>query len=164
MPRASQFNADNPWKIVSLGLMVGIASALLGGAVVATYRHGDPPVQSVAPASRAAPRAVVDAAPQARAERRPSAADVERCNREATAPSDRVTEAFKSAVIGSAIGAGVGAAGGAIADGGHGAGKGAGIGAIVGATAGTLYGINNANHSDPDAQRAYRLCMARSGF
>jgi hypothetical protein len=104
---------------------------------------------------RAAPAPVV----------RPSAADIDDCNRVASAShGSRTRDTLTSAVIGGAAGAALGAAGGAIADGGSGAGKGAGIGGLVGATAGTLYGLNKSNSNDADSARAYRACMDRKGF
>jgi hypothetical protein len=95
---------------------------------------------------------------------RPSAADIEECNRYARSSQDKASEALKSAIVGGMIGAAVGAAGGAIADGGSGAGKGAGIGGIVGATAGTLHGIDRANRRDAEVSAAYRACMQRKGY
>jgi hypothetical protein len=104
------------------------------------------------------------ALPHRRVGARPSAADIEDCNRYAAATHDRVGDTLKDALFGGAAGAGLGAAGGAIAGGGGGAGKGAGIGALVGVTAGTLVGLNDANKRNNRAAAAYRACMRRRGY
>jgi hypothetical protein len=155
-------NPGNPWKWTTLGILA-LAAALVAGAVTATYisdRQSTPNV--AADSSKAAPAR--QKAPERHASARPSAADIEDCNRYASSTRDKTTDTLKDALIGGAIGAGVGAAGGAIAGGGSGAGKGAGIGAVVGATAGTLYGLNQANQHDARAAQAYRDCMARRGY
>lgn len=153
---------SNPWKWTTLGILV-LATALVAGVVTANYisnRQPGPDVAADLPKA-APPR---QEAPERHASTRPSAADIEDCNRYATSMRDKTTETLKDAVIGGAVGAGVGAAGGAIAGGGKGAGKGAGIGAIVGATAGTLYGLNKANQNDARAAEAYSACMRRRGY
>jgi len=105
------------------------------------------------------------AAPERHAAVRPSAADIEACNRYASSVSrEKTTQTLTDALVGGALGAGLGAASGAIAGGGSGAGKGAGIGGLVGAAAGTVYGINKANQSDSHAAAAYRACMRRRGY
>jgi hypothetical protein len=119
-----------------------------------------PAAQFVAPAPPPPP-----AAPERHAAVRPSAADIEACNRYASSVSrEKTTQTLTDALVGGALGAGLGAASGAIAGGGSGAGKGAGIGGLVGAAAGTVYGLNKANRSDSDAAAAYRACMRRQGY
>jgi len=152
--------ATNPWKAATIAIVALLASALIVGIVVASFRASpSEPVKSnpVAAPRQAAPPAV------AAAQKRPAASDIEQCNAVANDDS-AVTDTLKKAAIGGLVGAGVGAAGGAIADGGSGAGKGAGIGGLVGAAAGTLYGLNENKKNDERAAQAYRECMARRGF
>jgi hypothetical protein len=178
---------SNPWKLATLALSGTILIVLIAGLVVANYdrsysdldasapAYDAPPVPEGAlpprdrgssaydapPAPRSAPPPQAAAAP---APRPPKAADVEDCNAYAAAQRSQAEEALKGAVVGGAVGAGVGAAGGAIAKGGKGAGKGAGIGSIVGAAVGTLYGLDQANTANAQAESAYRQCMARRGY
>jgi hypothetical protein len=162
---------QNPWKWAALG-MGGIAAlAIVAGAITATHHQfGNPPAASAPAAKRAAApapasRSVAGDAPLARAVARPSTADIDDCNRVASAShGSRTRDVLTDAVIGGAAGAALGAAGGAIADGGSGAGKGAGIGGLVGVTAGTLYGLNKTNAGSADSAQAYRLCMERKGY
>ncbi len=160
----------NPWKLVTLGMGVALATALVTGVVVAYYvgNQGSQSESQQTGAGGAAPVQQAPAPPAAPAQRgpvKPSAADIEACNRYASSVArDRTTETLTDALIGGAVGAGLGAAGGAIAGGGGGAGKGAGIGGLVGAAAGTLYGLNQANQNDSRAASAYRTCMQRRGF
>ena len=120
--------------------------------------------RSAAPASAAPP--VATPAPMPSADTvRPTSADVEDCNRNASSTDGTKTqEAVKGGAIGGLLGAALGAAGGAIADGGKGAGKGAAIGGLVGIAGGTLYGINQANQGNAQAEAAYRDCMRRRGY
>jgi len=145
----------NPWKFTTIGMLAVLTTALLTGVVVANYVGAQKPHPIALRYSQpAAPVAV-----------RPSAADIDECNRYAsTATHDKAREALTDALVGGALGAGLGAAGGAIADGGGGAGKGAGIGGLVGAAAGTLYGVNQVNQNDARAAAAYRACMRRRGY
>lgn len=159
---------QNPWKWVALG-MGGIAAlAIVAGAITATYRSGGTPPAASAPAPKRAaapaPRSVAGDAPVHVASR-PGTADIEECNRVASAShGSRTRDVLTDAVVGGAAGAALGAAGGAIAGGGKGAGKGAGIGGLVGATAGTLYGLDRTNSNDAGSAQAYRLCMERKGY
>ncbi len=160
----------NPWKWTALGLGGIAALAIVAGAITAThhYQAGNPPAATAPAPKRAAaapaPRSVAGDAP-VRAVARPSTADIEDCNRVASAShGSRTRDVLTDAVVGGAAGAALGAAGGAIADGGRGAGKGAGIGGLVGATAGTLYGLNKSNSTNADSAQAYRLCMERKGY
>jgi hypothetical protein len=180
----------NPWKWITIGMATVFATALITGVVVAHYVSSSSPpppgaqLAGVPPgaaepqaAQPQAPQAVQPpAAPPARAEAdngsaprhhvraRPSSADIEECNRYASASHDATGETVKDALLGAAAGAGLGAAGGAIAGGGSGAGKGAGIGGLVGAAAGTVYGLNESNKRDARASAAYRTCMRRRGY
>jgi len=157
-------SGSNPWKLATLGILVVLATALITGVVVANY-SGDkssPPETKPARANtseHSSAKPVVVAAAK-----RPSAADIEACNRDAEESRNDTGDTIKDALIGAGAGAGVGAAGGAIAGGGKGAGKGAGIGGIVGAAAGTLYGLNRTNQNDERAAQAYRNCMERRGY
>jgi hypothetical protein len=160
-------NDFNPWKAAMLGIGGVVALAVMAGFVVANYDSLSAPTtvdeQAAAPPPKEkAPK--VATAGDAPAASRPRAADIEDCNAYASGARNQTEEAVKGAVIGGAVGAGAGAAGGAIAKGGKGAGKGAGIGAIVGATVGTLYGLNQANQANAQAEAAYRACMARRGY
>ncbi len=111
-----------------------------------------PPVASTAPVSSASSV-------------RPASVDVEDCNRYASSSAGTKTQqAVKGGAIGGLLGAALGAAGGAIAGGGKGAGKGAAIGGLVGIAGGTLYGINQANQGNAQAEAAYRDCMQRRGY
>jgi len=159
----------NPWKATTIGIVAMVATALVTGVVVANYVGRDtdtqdaPRVAANAPSRPAAPQAAP--APRERhVAARPSAADIEDCNRYAASARNTAGETLKDALIGGAAGAGLGAAGGAIADGGSGAGKGAGIGGILGAAAGTLYGLHDASHNDAEVATAYRVCMRQRGF
>lgn len=164
----------NPWKVIAIGMLVVFAVALITGVVVARYtgtQEPNPPVaQEPAPkapvAQEPAPKAPrLAAAPVEHSSPRPTAADIDACNRYASsAGGDRTKQTLTNALLGGAVGAGLGAAGGAIAGGGSGAGKGAGIGGLVGAAAGTLYGLNQANQDDARAAQAYRVCMKRRGY
>ncbi len=99
----------------------------------------------------------------AQAPSRPTARDINACNRYASSVGrNRTTQTLTNALIGGALGAGLGAASGAIVGGA--AGRGAGIGGLVGAAAGTVYGLNEANRSDARAAAAYRACMQRRGY
>jgi hypothetical protein len=141
----------NPWKMISIGMVLVIVTALVTGLVVAVWNGGEKPKTASNGSSR-----------QAAA---PTAAAVDACNQYAkNAAGDKTLEVVKDAVIGGAVGAGVGAAGGAIAGGGKNAGKGAGIGGLVGATAGTLYGLNEAKSNDARYVEAYRACMRGRGY
>lgn len=145
----------NPWKITAIGMAVVFATALITGIVVANWSGQEKAKEVTVTPPRPVP---YEAA-------RPSASDIDACNRYATAVAgDKTTEVVKDALIGGVVGAGVGAAGGAIAGGGSGAGKGAGIGGLVGATAGTLYGLNDVKQNDGRYAVAYRTCMKRRGF
>lgn len=184
----------NSWKFATIGLSFVLAAILITGVVVAKYSGsqrtapanldqaapdqpaatGQPPAvpgQAVNPLPAAPPpaREVAPAGPAAapapRAHVQPSSADVDACNRYASAaPQGRTQETLTDALIGGAVGAGLGAAGGAIAGGGRGAGKGAGIGALVGTVGGTVYGLNETNQRDAHAAQAYRTCMKRRGY
>ena len=128
------------------------------------------PAHRVASAETSPPPAAAPPQPPAQdpgyrsAPARPTSADVEACNRYASAQQSKTTEAVKDGVIGGVLGAALGAAGGAIAGGGGGAGKGAAIGGLVGVAGGSLYGINSANQTNQRAQAAYRECMDRRGY
>ncbi len=157
-------NGSNPWKLATLGILVVLATALVTGVVVANY-SGDRPAPPDTKQARANTSERNSAKPVVVAEaKRPSAADIEACNRDADDARDSTGDTIKDALIGAGAGAGVGAAGGAIAGGGKGAGKGAGIGGLVGAAAGTLYGLNRSNSNDERAAQAYRNCMERRGY
>jgi len=164
---------SNPWKWAALGLGGIAALAIVAGAITATYHPGNnPPAAHVPAASAPAPRRAAAPAPRSvagdaplHARSGPSTADIEDCNREASAThGSRTRDVLTDAVIGGAAGAALGAAGGAIADGGSGAGKGAGIGGLVGAAGGTLYGLNKTNSNSADSAQAYRVCMERKGY
>jgi hypothetical protein len=158
---------SNPWKLAALGMGGVLALIIVAGVVGAAYRNAP-----AAPAEKAVPapahRVAQAAHPLAGARLAatgPTTADIEQCNREASAAhGSRTKDTITDALIGGAGGAALGAAGGAIAGGGKGAGKGAGIGGLVGAAAGTLYGLNKSNESDTGSTEAYRACMARKGF
>jgi len=179
----------NPWKMVTIGILVVFATALVTGVVVARYMGTSdsqtsgaqqlatanapsepstslpPPLPPAVPPSAAAPPAPAGHLPPHRhVAARPSPADIEDCNRYAASTHNRAGDTLKDALIGGASGAGLGAAGGAIAGGGRGAGKGAGIGGLIGAAAGTLYGLNEANQHDSQMASAYRACMRRHGY
>lgn len=149
----------NPWKVAALGIGGLVAVALTAGLVVANYSSVE---EQPAHTQERAPKVASAAKPAPPS--RPSSSVVEDCNAYAAATRNKTEEAVKGAVVGGAVGAGVGAAGGAIAKGGKGAGKGAGIGSLLGATVGTLYGLNQANQANAQAEAAYRQCMARRGY
>jgi hypothetical protein len=174
----------NPWKLATLAICGVLAIVLIAGLVIANHNRYDSTLEEPYPAGAPAydaPPVPRDAAPPpprrggsahdapappagVPAERPPTRADIDSCNRYAAAERNRAEEALKGAIVGGAVGAGVGAAGGAIAKGGKGAGKGAGIGSIVGAAVGTLYGLDQANQANARAATAYRECMARRGY
>ncbi len=142
----------NPWKMISIGMVLVIATALVTGLVVAGWNGAEKAQTASSSSSRHAAAA-------------PTAAAVDACNQYAkNAAGDKTLEVVKDAVIGGAVGAGVGAAGGAIAGGGKNAGKGAGVGGLVGVTAGTLYGLNEAKSNDARYVEAYRACMRGRGY
>jgi hypothetical protein len=175
----------NPWKTVAIGMGLVIATALIAGFVVASWKDADnaltsrpsaavpptAPPPSAAPGPAAVPsparagsanRVASNHAPPAPI---PTAAVVDACNESAKAQAgDKTLETVKDALIGAVAGAGVGAAGGAMAGGGKGAGKGAGIGGVVGAAAGTLYGLNEGKSHDARYVQAYRSCMKTRGY
>jgi hypothetical protein len=170
---SNQENLDptGRWKVLSIVLMSVIATVLILAIGMAAFRDGGEEEKVAAANPAAARRDPAPAkqvaraeAPAAPAPRRPSSADIQRCNEVADESRRTAGDTVRDAVIGGAAGAGVGAAGGAIAKGGRGAGKGAGIGAVVGAAAGTLYGLNEANKNDERVAAAYRDCMAGKGF
>jgi hypothetical protein len=149
MARRSTSAQENPWKIATIGLGLGLALLVITGIVMArgdTDDAGDQSGPAPAVAARPAPR------------------DVEDCNRYAAGTGRDTGRIVKDALIGGAVGAGVGAASGAIVDGGDAAGEGAGVGGLVGVAAGTLYGLHEENRKSEAAQRAYRECMARRGY
>jgi hypothetical protein len=166
----------NPWKLATLGMSVVLVTALVTGVVVASYvgqekksEPGEAQPQQAAPSQSQPGQSQPASAPHPpaapHAVRRPTAQDIDACNRYASSVAgDKTAETVADALIGGALGAGVGAAGGAIAGGGHGAGKGAGIGGLVGATAGTLYGLNQGKQNDARVATAYRSCMRRRGY
>ena len=148
----------NPWKLATLGILGVIGTGVLAGTVIAHYDSA--PAPAAKPIARSVEVRSVRQAASA-----PTAADIDACNRYASAfAGDRTKDTVTSALIGGAVGAGLGAAGGAIADGGSGAGKGAGIGGLLGAAAGTAYGLNQANQQSSQSALAYRTCMNRRGF
>ena len=163
MQASLQGHEWNPWKVIAIGMLVVFAVALITGVVVARYTGTQEPNPV---AQESAPKAArLAAAPVEHSSPRPTAADIDACNRYASsAGGDRTKQTLTNALLGGAVGAGLGAAGGAIAGGGSGAGKGAGIGGLVGAAAGTLYGLNQANQDDARAAQAYRVCMKRRGY
>ncbi len=184
-------NASNPWKFVSIGILLVLATAGVTALVITKWSPSSPPesARSTTPASSAkragaggasqhaapAPPMPVStfnqpasggAAPQPVSATPPQAV-VDQCNRYAAAPPsdrDKILEVAKDAVIGGAATAALGAAAGAIAGGGKGAGKGAAIGGIVGVAAGSLYGINENRKADAEYQAAYATCMRHRGY
>ncbi|MGH7333211.1 MAG: hypothetical protein ACREKS_10810 [Candidatus Rokuibacteriota bacterium] len=171
----------NPWKVTTIGLLISIGVALVGGLVVANWTgpkaetgevviqaqkaaptQGSPAPAKAAPVARAAAPRPVAATPTV-----PSQTVVEACNQQAAkqvGPHDKTMEVVKDGVIGAVAGAAVGAAGGAIAGGGKGAGTGAAIGGLVGAGGGTLYGLNENRRYDERYRDAYATCMRARGY
>lgn len=158
MEHRNRHDEVNPWKWATLGIIGLAAVALTAGLVVANY----PTDGASETKGTSAPK--VASAPDPAPASRPSTSAIEECNAYARNVRNQTEEAVKGAIVGGAVGAGVGAAGGAIAKGGKGAGKGAGIGSLLGATVGTLYGLNQANQANAQAEAAYRRCMARRGY
>jgi hypothetical protein len=183
----SERPSSNPWKLATY-VLAGCIVAVLGAGVViaqrssrdagatlasaasgneaavpapATPQSAPPPSQ---PEAEPKPAPTPRPAPVARASTRPTASDIESCNRYASARRNKTLETAKNALVGGALGAALGAAGGAIADGGDGAGKGAAIGGLVGVAGGTVYGIDKNNKADASARAAYEACMERRGY
>ena len=141
----------NPWKMVSIGLVL-VGATVLVTSFVAGQRNATDTQQG------AKNKAPIE-------QHRRVQAHVTECNQyAANQSSDKTTEVLKDAAIGGLGGAGVGAAGGAIADGGSGAGKGAAIGGIAGAVGGVLYGMNENKQQDEQYRKAYASCMRKNGY
>jgi hypothetical protein len=169
----------NPWKMTAIGMALVIATALITGLVVASWKGGESPQRVEAPAPMASVASPTPPPPPPVARKAagqpaaappsgmPTQATVDACNRYASSqvgPNDQTKEVVKDALIGAVAGAAIGAAGGAIADGGRGAGKGAAIGGLVGAGGGTLYGLNENSKNNARYRAAYGSCMRSRGY